>query len=362
MKFLIDIGHPAHVHIFKNFAKEVQSKGHEVYFTCRDKEFEVQLLKSLGFPFSILGRKYKSVWGKLWGLLLFDLKLFFIGLREKPDIFLSHGSFYAAHAAFLLRKVHISLEDTGNPEQVKLFLPFTQVVLSPNGFQHNYGKKHLLYNGFHQLAYLHWARFTPDKSIYSELGLSEGQKYIIVRFVSYNASHDIGYTVLTNEDKLRIIQSIPSDYTIFITSEGVLPPELKNHKLSIKPERIHHAMAFCSLYIGQSATMAAEAGFLGRPSIFIQSENEDLRGVVDHLDVKGVIHVVRYSDHQVDQILEDLKFALRDSSLLKKDFSTSLIDVTEYLTWFALNYPKSFELQLTDPQLPDRFIKPYAVQ
>ncbi len=38
MKILIDIGHPAHVHIFRNFAKEMTKKGHKVLMTCREKE------------------------------------------------------------------------------------------------------------------------------------------------------------------------------------------------------------------------------------------------------------------------------------------------------------------------------------
>ena len=44
MRILIDIGHPAHVHLFKNFAWQMQEKGHKVLFTCREKEFEIDLL------------------------------------------------------------------------------------------------------------------------------------------------------------------------------------------------------------------------------------------------------------------------------------------------------------------------------
>ena len=45
MRILIDIGHPAHVHLFKNFAHEMEKRGHELLFTCRDKEFEIALLE-----------------------------------------------------------------------------------------------------------------------------------------------------------------------------------------------------------------------------------------------------------------------------------------------------------------------------
>jgi hypothetical protein len=38
MKILIDIGHPAHVHFFKNAIRELEGRGHEVKVTARDKE------------------------------------------------------------------------------------------------------------------------------------------------------------------------------------------------------------------------------------------------------------------------------------------------------------------------------------
>jgi uncharacterized protein len=357
MKVLIDIGHPAHVHIFKHFAWTMERKHHMVFFTCRDKEFEVRLLKSYGFNYKILGRKYNSIIGKIWGMLKFDLKMVIEGLSQRPDVFLSHGSIYAAHAAFILRKPNISLEDTGNKEQVRLYLPFTKAVLSPEGFQHNYGAKHLFYNGFHQLAYLHKSRFTPDPTIYQHLALEPQEKYVVVRFVSYNASHDISYTVLNNDDKIRIISEIPQGYRIFISSEGELPEALKKYALTTSPELIHSVLAFSSLYIGQSSTMAAEAAFLGVPSIFIHSENEDTEGVIDYLDENNIFKIVRYGKDQVTRILDTINLFLENNAYEKRDFSSTYIDVSDYLTWFVENFPESFELQKKDKTLPDRFIK-----
>lgn len=40
MKKLMDIGHPAHVHVTKHFAHKMVPKGHQVLCTCRQKEFE----------------------------------------------------------------------------------------------------------------------------------------------------------------------------------------------------------------------------------------------------------------------------------------------------------------------------------
>jgi len=39
MRILIDIGYPAHVHLFRYFTKELMYKGHKVHFTCQEKEY-----------------------------------------------------------------------------------------------------------------------------------------------------------------------------------------------------------------------------------------------------------------------------------------------------------------------------------
>lgn len=130
MNILIDIGHPAHVHLFRCFAHDMLKQGHRVLFTCRDKEFEIALLKANGFDFVCFGKKYKSTLGKIWGLVKFDWMELRTCWRFKPDVLLSHGSMYAAHAAWLYGKPHISFEDTYNFEQIRLYEPFTKVILT----------------------------------------------------------------------------------------------------------------------------------------------------------------------------------------------------------------------------------------
>ena len=118
MRILIDIGHPGHVHLFKHLAHMLIKEGAKVLFTARDKEFELELLRAEGFDFVSFGKHYKSLWGKIWGLFKFDVKMYVQARRFNPDLLLSHGSIYAAHAAFLLGKKHLALEDSGNMEKI----------------------------------------------------------------------------------------------------------------------------------------------------------------------------------------------------------------------------------------------------
>ncbi|HQJ21495.1 MAG TPA: DUF354 domain-containing protein [Bacteroidales bacterium] len=359
MKILIDIGHPAHVHLFKNFAWEMQKKGHEILFTCREKEFEKQLLSHYGFNYISFGKKSSSTLGKLLGLIKFDTREFFSGLKFKPDIFLSHGSYMAAHAAFLLNKPHISLEDTFNFEQVYLYKPFTKAILTSDYDHPLKSKKVIRYSGYHALAYLHPKRFKPDKDLLKDLGIKEGDKYIIMRFVSWKASHDLGHKGISFENKIFAVNEFSKYAKVFISSESALPKELEAYKLNILPHRIHDILAFASLFFGESATMAEEAAMLAVPSIYIDNSS---RIYTRHLENEYQL-IINFSEstndlvNAVSQGVEILKSPdIKTKYLCRRDKMLSeKIDVTAFLEWFVENWPDSFRVMKENPEYQLRF-------
>ena len=54
---------------------------------------------------------------------------------------------------------------------------------------------------------------------------------------------------------------------VLITSERPLDAGLEPYRIAINPLDIHHVMAYADLYLGDSQTMAAEAGVLGVPYV-----------------------------------------------------------------------------------------------
>lgn len=343
MKVLIDIGHPGHVHLFRNFAHIFSEKGHKVLFTVREKEHEVELLRFEKLPFVRTGRHYSSDLGKIAGLIVFNLKILFISFRFKPDLFLSHGSIYTLLSAFILRKPNIALEDSGNYEQVRLYLPFTKAVLTSTSFPFRYGNKQVFYNGYHELAYLHPDYFTPDQGVVKELGLSEGEKYFIIRFVAWKASHDRKNSGLLTEQKSEIIRYLSSRGRVFISSESPLPSEFETYRFPLKPERLHHALAFASLFVGEGATMASESAVLGTAAVYVNTirrgyleEQEKEYGLVSCFS--GFIGVM----DKIEMLLEDpfLKSETKERSVR---LTNNKCDVTLFLTRFIENWPSSFE-------------------
>lgn len=337
MNILIDIGHPAHVHLFRNYAKLLLEAGHRVLFTTRDKEVAIHLLKHYGFDYVSCGKPYKKVWGKLWGLVKFDFQLLRAALRFKPHLFLSAGSFYAAHTSFLTRKPHITFEDTGNMEQMRLYLPFSEAVMVPSVYHKEILPRMVPYNGYHELAYLHPHRYSPDESILEELGVTKNEKYVIIRFVSWSASHDRGQGGFPLEQKIRLVRAISEHARVFISSEGELPSQLEAYRVRISPERMHDAMAFASLYIGEGATMASECAMLGTPAIYV---NSITAGTLEDQEKYGLLYGFRNADGVQEKALEILGTPnIKTEWQKKRDIMLAdKIDVTEFMHNFIKDF------------------------
>lgn len=354
MRILIDIGHPGHVHLFRPFAEEMIAKSHQVLFTCRQKEFEIELLKSAGFEFMSFGKHFKTKKGKIWGLVKFNIQMLATCLRFKPDILMSHGSLYAAQIGYLLRKPHISMEDSGNWEQMRLYIPFTKNILTPKELKADLGPKQIRYSGYHELAYLHPRLFVPDNQIWKVLSIKKDQPFALLRFVSWSATHDKGQGGLSAEVKKELVELLAAKMKVFISAEGELPDEFEKYKISIPPEKMHDVLATATIFIGEGATMASEAGILGTPAIYVNSlercyneDQENYGTVFNFRNSKGVLEKV--NDLISDPGLKQKTISGRDKLLSDK------IDVTKFLVWFIENYPESANIMKANPDYQLKF-------
>ncbi|MFH0863254.1 MAG: DUF354 domain-containing protein [Candidatus Altiarchaeota archaeon] len=273
MKIQIDIGHPAHVHYFKNLIWDMERKGHEFAVTARNKEIIHHLLRAYGIKYTDRGSGSPNILGKIIYLPKADMLLYKVATAFKPDMFLSFGSMYAAHASRLVGRPHIAFDDTEKATLGRaLYAPFTDMICTPSCFTKELGKrKHRRYNGFIELCYLHPKRFKPDRKILDDIGVGSRTRFHVVRFVSWGASHDVGETGLRLDEKRRLINLLEKDGDVYITSEGKLPAEFEKYRLPVKPEQIHHLLAYATLYFGESPTMATESAILGTPAICVNS-------------------------------------------------------------------------------------------
>jgi predicted glycosyltransferase len=346
MRILIDIGHPGHVHMFRPFAKEMVRKGNEILLTYRQKEFETALINATGLPNESFGKHFHTKPGKVWGLIKFNVQMYRTLKHFKPHITLSHGSMYAAQMSWLLDIPHISFEDTFNTEQTWLYKPFTKAILTGDYPHPNMGRKEIKYKGYHELLYLHPNQFEFKPSILQKYGLSQEEKYVILRFVSWKATHDAGQKGLELDIKEKAVNAFSQHARVFISSESPLPDNLKKYQLKIKPEDIHHIIAGSSLVYGESATMVSEAAVLGVNGIFL-----DKIGRYYTKDQENRFGWVRnYSDSKKDQLAsinEGVRMLkqkdIQNSQQRKNLLYSEMIDVTRFLVWFVENWPNSFD-------------------
>jgi len=363
MNILIDINHPAHVHMYHYFAEEMQRRGHKVLFVCRDKEFEVKLLTDFGFNFVNLGRKHSNLIGKIWDNIWFILRIWWIAIRFRADVLVSHGSLTATYVAKLTGKPHITFEDTFNMEQVSLYAPFAKVIFTADYDNPLVGRDNVLrYAGYKELLYLHPHWFTPaieKLHMGSDPACSfDGfkGKFTIVRFVAWNATHDRGHRGLTLQNKIKAVTTFAKYGHVFISSEGALPAELEQlvndpksniSRFSLSPEWMHHAEAAASLIYGESSTMVAEGAVLGTPGIFL--DNTGRLFTKDIEDKYGLCY--NLTESEADQVKsieigerilsgqDGIDYKSRHEQLLHEK-----IDVTSMFCWFIEGYPETERL------------------
>jgi predicted glycosyltransferase len=357
MKIFIDIGHPAHVHYFKNFIWIMEKKGHSIFICARDKEVAFRLLDKYGFAYFNRGKGGKSIIKKIFYLI----KAIFIISRKtnkfKPDLFLSFASPYAAIVSWLFRKPHIAFDDTEHAKiEQKFFIPFSKAIFTPFCFYKNLGNKQIYFNSFMELCYLHPNYFKPDLNNIKDFDFSENKKNVLIRFVSWKASHDIGQKGMSYDFKKELIFELSKIASIFISSESELPEYLKPFQIKISPEKIHEVINSIDLYVGEGGTMASESAILGVPAIYINTlplmgylKEEKNNGLLFHFtNTTGVIEKAKEL-LQTPNLKEE--FQKRRMKML-----ADKIDVTAFMVWFIENYPESAKIMKENPDYQNRFL------
>ena len=128
---------------------------------------------------------------------------------------------------------------------------------------------------------------------------------------------------------------------------------------------MHHVMAFASLYIGDSQTMAAEAGVLGVPFVRFN----DFVGRIGYLrELEDTYHlgfgIKASSDGSVDalcaRVSELVALPAKERKAMfearRERMLGEKIDCAKFLTYFIENYPASVaDVRAADEQFWARF-------
>jgi predicted glycosyltransferase len=357
MKLIFELGHPAHCHLFRHTIRHLMERGHEIRIIARDKEMLLNLLRIYDLPYISLSRPGKNLGGLALEIIKNDYHLLQLCRKDRPDLLMGISE-SITHIGRLLGIPSITFTDTEHASLSHLLMtPFADVVCTPSCFGKNFGSHHIRYKGYHELAYLHPNRFTPDPSILDEAGLAKDEPFMIMRFVSWKASHDLGHTGIS--DHAGLARQMEDYGRVIITSEKPLSPTLEKYRVPVPVEKIHDLMYYATLLYGESATMASECAVLGTHAIFCDfagrgytEEEERLYGLVYNfrLDEKSK----QRSRNKAVELM--LRPTLREEGRQKRSaLLREKIDVTAFFLWFIEHYPDSFTLMRESPEIQDRF-------
>ena len=341
MRFLFDLQHPAHLHFFRNLIHILRDEGHEVRITGRDKDILVILAEQYGLEVEIFGVAREGVFSLGSELLYRQWRLLKIIRAFKPDAMMAIAGTYISSLGKLTGVPAYVFYDTEHATLSNMLAyPFATCIYVPRCYRGDIRWNHVRYEGYHELAYLHPDRFTPDPSVLEEVGLAPGERFSIIRLVGWAAAHDIGLKGLTTENKRRVVDELAKSGRVFISSEAELPEDLEPYRLRLRENRIHHLMAHAALMFGESATMVSEGAVLGVPGIYIDPVG---RGYTDEQE-RDYGLVFNYTSERQDKAIERAITVFRDSR--SEDWQErhrrlldDKIDVTAMLHQIALERP-----------------------
>jgi uncharacterized protein len=357
MRIIVDICHPAHVHLYKNLIRILQQKGHFVLVTVKDIKSARTLMDNLGIQYICIGHKSDGLISKAVNQIKYDTIIAKLVRENNIDIGIG-TSISLTHVSFFTRLTSFFFEDDDSavvPFSKIVAHPFATFIVSPDVLSYERNKnKHITYAGYHELAYLHPNRFTPDPTVLHEAGLKEGEPYFILRFNAFKAHHDIGVKGLSIENKRKLINLLLKKGKVFITTERDIDQEFEEFRFRISPEKAHSFLYYATMLIGDSQTMTSEAAVLGTPAI----RSNSFVGKISYLEEEEHKYELTYGFlpeqtermfAKIDELLSmpDLKAEWQRRRLKMLE---DKIDVTAFFIWLIENYPKSYEIIKNNPQ------------
>jgi predicted glycosyltransferase len=278
MRVWIDLANSPHPLLFAPIARRLETDGHEVLITSRDHAQTIALTRER-WPAAeaIGGRSPASPAGKVWALTRRIAGLRRWASAHAPDVALSHNSYAQIVAARSLRIPVVTAMDYEHQPANHLAFRLATRILVPEVFPaavlRRCGarpRRVRQYQGLKEVLAL--GDFVPDRSMLSDLGLSEeGSKMLVVARTPPTGAlyHRHGNTVFL--DALRIASSQPGVQCVVLPrTSDQREPLIRDAPGCLVPEGTVDArslMHAADLVLGAGGTMTREAALLGIPTL-----------------------------------------------------------------------------------------------
>lgn len=314
----------------------MESQGHQIKVLATPRKIVYNLLDHYDIEYCTYSSERKFDFFKIREQLRLDYETWKLAKDFSPDILTAIGGTSVSHTSKFVDGISVVFTDSERADlQNRITYPFADKIYTPNCYRDYIGSKHVRYPGYHELAYLHPNRFSPNKDVLEYIDASKNEKIIILRFIAWKAIHDVGQSGFSINQKRELVNELSKYGKVYITSESKLPDEFENHRLSIPIHYIHDLLYYSDLYIGDSQTMATEAAVLGTPSIRSNSfaGKNDMGNFIELENKYRLLYNFSDSNQAIEKGIE---LAQKDN--LKNTFKKRLdklledkIDVTKFL-------------------------------
>lgn len=355
MNIAIFANTPAQIYFYKNIAQKLENDGNKIYMLIRAHGEGKDLVNELGisyYPYSLESNKLNS--SKLSKVLSVPIDIFrAYNYLKNLDIDLVTGfGLYDVYASILLGATSIIFTD----DESKLismscnaifnaYYPFIDSLVTPTSFKCNYGKKHYKINSYKELSYLHPNYYIPNKNIYDILKIDRTQPYVLLRFNSHQAFHDMYINGFSKMDKIKLSRELEKYSHVFISNEGELPSELERYQIDIPKSRIHDVLYYANLFVTDTATMATEAAILGTPTIRCNTlaGKNDLGNFIELENEYNLLFNFKSPKMAIEKANELIQIPnLKECWRMRRDvLLKEKIDISEFFYKFIINYPLS---------------------
>lgn len=275
MKIWIDLTNSPHINFFSNVIKELESKGHEIIITCRNLANTIELIEIEGWNYAeIGGHAGASLFKKVTYFPKRVFQLYHFLKKNKPDVAVSHSSFYSPITAWFLRIPSIYINDNEYAKGNYISFLFATKIMLPEFLKEVSKKKKwnklveiVFYPGTKEALYLSKKKNIPAFS-HKEIN------NIYIRPEPWTAQYYKGKKFFLDD----LILKLSLSYNVKILPRG---NDQKKHYESEKFSSVNvfdkavsldKIIEDCDFFIGAGGTMTREIAILGIPTISIYQD------------------------------------------------------------------------------------------
>ncbi len=365
MKFLFFFVHPSKYYLFRETINTLRANGHHIDIFITKKDVLESLIKKEDWKYRNIfpeGRKIESLpvyFGAGINLVRTIYRLIKYINVKKYDLYITDDLLVLLSKIKKVKSILFTDDHLyAIPESV-LLVRFASHVLCPDGTNlGKYSHKKIGFSGYKQSAYLHPSFFMPNNKIRSKL-IKTDERYFIIRVVNLKSTHDYKKSGINNKILGNLIDLLSEYGKVFINSERELPKKFNKFLLPIHPSEVLSAIFYADLFVGDSQTMCAEAGYLGTPFIWYSH----FFGKVFYLDEMINKYKLGYgielgNEKKLFSVMEKIvsHSNYKNENLKRRDtLLKEKINLSNFMIWLFENYPKSIDKIKKNPDFQFNF-------